>query len=456
MNLHNLPPAVQESLARLAKSSDRAPPTVFVGRSDEFDLLDDAVRGAQCGEPGHTVVIQGVPGAGKTALLNEYAVRLLTARDNAKPIIPVRLLPNVLKAPPMAIVQQIDKHFRTFEASDEWKRRINHVVDGASLLGNALFAAITRKDFNDFRLSAQSPESLPVALEDYLSFRFDRRDSTIVLLVDEAQNLSDASQVRDHLEMLHAGMEGHTQVVLVCLGLSDTTNRLRELGLSRLASDHVRSIGALSDEDAKRTVIGTLEIAFADFAFDEVSCDEVSCDEGRRTQWIETAAATILDESANFPHHLTNGCRALAKIVLDEGVNAVPPTGKLRERCREHKRRYYDARLRPWEKHTVALAHAFAGAKFEWTPIGDIVPVLMASDNYGRPVDADTATAVIEELCVNGYVENHMGVCRPVLPSLASHFMEMQRGAPAHSTAVQAVQAALSKRSEPAPERQAP
>ena len=76
-----LPASVRDSLARLAESSDRASPTVFAGREGEFALLGAATRGAQRGEPGHTVVIHGVPGAGKTALLNEYAARLLEVGD---------------------------------------------------------------------------------------------------------------------------------------------------------------------------------------------------------------------------------------------------------------------------------------------------------------------------------------------------------------------------------------
>ena len=434
---YELPPVVRDSLTRLAESSDRTSPAVFVGREDELGLLDSALRGVQRDEAGHTVVVQGLPGAGKTTLLNEYAARLLTANASAeRPIIPVPLQPGAINAPPAAIVQEIDRQFREFKASNEWGRRISRAVNGASLVAHALFAALTKKDFNDFRTSARSPDSLPIALEDYVAFRFDRRESTIVLLVDEAQNLHDTTRVRDHLGTLHGGIRGHTQVLLACFGLENTTDRLRELGLSRLATGHVRTIGALSNEDAKRTVTGALELALADFRFDEV----------RRASWIGGAAATILAESANFPHHLANGCRALAQIALQEGIGDEPPASSLRDQCREHKRQYYDARLHPWARHMTALVHAFTAAEVEWTPIEDVVLTLMAADDFGRPVDADTATTVIEELCASGYVERHLAVCRPVLPSLASYFEEMQRDAPPNSKAVRAVRAVLSER----------
>ena len=410
----NPPPNVRDSLARLAESSDRASPTVFAGREDEFGLLDAAARGAQRGEPGHTVVVHGVPGAGKTALLNEYAARLL---EGGGQIIAVPLRPGDLDAPPVAILQEIDRQFREFEASSTWRERLNRMADGASLLGNALFAASTKRDFNEFRPSAKAPNSLPVALDDYLAFRFDRRDNTIVLLVDEAQNLNDTVQVRRHLDTLHGGVKARTTVVLACFGLANTVDRLQELGLSRLATGHVGSIGALPDEDARRTVAGTLDATLADFAFQNGPNDDA-----RREQWIGTATTTILAESGNFPHHLANGCRALAAIVLDEGIGDKPPAERLRDRCREHRREYYDARLRPWAHHMTALAQAFSNEQDGWTPVADVKQALMAADDFGDPVDGETATRILKELCGNGYVEQHIGACRPVLPSLSSHF----------------------------------
>ena len=438
---------VRRSLALLAERSDRASPTVFAGREDEFGLLDIAVRGTQRNEGGHTVVIQGVPGAGKTALLNEYAGRLLTASDSPqKPVIPVPLLPGDINASPAAIVQAIDRQFREFEASNEWGRRVNTAVSGASVLGSALFATFTRKDFNDFRASARAPDSLATALEDYVAFRFDRRHSTIVLLVDEAQSLSDTVRVREHLLQLHDGIKGRTQVLLACFGLASTASRLRELGVSRLATNHVRSIGALADEDAERTVTGTLDVALADYSFDHTACGEALCRRGgplRRKRWTSAATATILAESANFPHHLANGCRAVASVALDEGIGEEPLEEKLRERCKAYKREYYDAILQPWADHSTALALALGGGEGEWAAISDVKQALMASDDFGDPVDRRRATAILKQLCANGYVAQRAGACRPELPSLSSYFQDLRRGFAPDNEVVQAAGAAM-------------
>lgn len=441
VTLNDLSPAVRESLVRLAETSDRATPAVFAGRSDEIDLLDSAVRGVQRREAGHTVVIQGVPGAGKTALLNEYAVRLLSAgADAERPVVPVPLQPAAIDAPPAAIVAAIDRQFRDFEESSEWKRRVNQALGGASLLGNAMFAALTRKSFKEFTPSAAAPDSFSVALDEYISFRFDRRKSTIVLLVDEAQNLYDTKQVRDFLETVHTSTTERTQVLLACFGLGNTASHLRELGLSRLATGHKRSIDVLLDDEAKRVVRGTLEVAFADHVFAEEPHDKA-----QRSRWIGAAAAAILEESANFPHHLTNGCRALARIVLEQGIGDDPPVRKLRELCRTQRREYYDARLEPWQDHTTALAEVFGAGTGEWVRVADAKGALMVADDLGDSMDAQTASAIVRDLRANGYIEVHAGKCRPALPSLTSHFAEIRNTLEADNEVVQAIRGAVDR-----------
>ncbi len=102
------------------------------------------------------------------------------------------------------------------------------------------------------------------------------------------------------------------------------------------------------DEDAQQVVTGTLQVALANYAFGGGSLADAQL-----ATWIGAAATAILAESGNFPHHLTNGCCALAELVLKEGIADRPPAGKLRDRCREHKREYYAARLQPWSYRRI-------------------------------------------------------------------------------------------------------
>ena len=305
---NQMPVDVRRSLERLAEAGDRSAPVVFAGREDEFALLERAIRGVHNGEEGHTVVIQGVPGAGKTALLGEFAARLLArGADERNPVIPVRLAATAMDSKPAAIVEEIDSAFRDLNASDWWRRAVDKATDGAHFLGNALFAAATRKPLSEFTVASRAPDSLNLVLNDYASLRLGRR-GTIALLVDEAQNLPDTPTVRRHLEALHVRGTGGSSVMLACFGLGNTVERLADLGLSRLATGHVRTVGALSGEDAREVVAGTLDVVFAQHTFADGPLDEQA-----REQWIGVATDAIVGESGGFPHHLTNGCRALRK-----------------------------------------------------------------------------------------------------------------------------------------------
>ena len=433
---------LQESLTRLAETSDRVSPTVFVGRNDEFDLLNTAVRAVRRGEVGRTVVVSGVPGAGKTALLNEYATRLVGAeQDDGGAVIPVPLRFDELDAPPAALMQAMDRQLAALREPDSWRGKANRLVAKASWMGNALSAIATKKNFREFLPSAQAPSSLDAALADYALTRFDVKSSTFVLLVDEAQNLADTKQVKSYLSAMHNGVNGDAKVLLACFGLESTQQRLVDLGLSRLSRDHARSIGPLSSHDAREAVRGTIEVALSDHTFGEGSSDQ-----RRREQWINTATNAILSQSANFPHHLTNGCISLAQILLKKGIGDEPPLQALTTECRRCKREYYEARLRSWEDHWTALAHAFSDDGEGWTPADDVRQVLMAADDAGDPVKKKKVNAILNSLRAHGYVEHRNQFYRLALPSLVSHFQELRREMDPRNQATAAVGAVLAER----------
>ena len=428
---------LRESLTQLAETSDRVSPTVFAGREDEFDLLDTAVRAVRRGEVGRTVVVSGVPGAGKTALLNEYATRLMAAeRDDDGPVIPVPLRFDEIDAPPAALMQAMDRQLAALWSPDSWRCKASRPTAKASWMGNALSAIATKKSFRELLPSAQAPNSLDAALADYASTRFNVKSSTFVLLVDEAQNLADAKQVKSYLSAMHNGVHGGAKVLLACFGLANTQQRLVDLGLSRLSRDHARSIGPLSSDDARKAVHGTIEIALSGHAFDA----------HRREQWIDAAANAILSQSANFPHHLTNGCISLAQILLKNGIGNEPPLHDLTMECRRCKREYYEARLRPWEDHWTALAHAFSDDGEGWTPADDVRQVLMAAGDAGDPVKKKQAASILNALRAHGYVEHRNQRYRLTLPSLAAHFKDLRQELDPRNQATAAVRAALPER----------
>ena len=414
-------PALRAALARMAEVSDRTPPAVFVGREDEIALLDAAVQGVRRGDVGHTVVVQGLPGAGKTALLHEYGARILASDASGGLVVPVPLGPEDLDMPPLAMVKTIDQSVLDHDAQGTWRRRINQVLAKGMVVGDMVVAAMTKKTIGDFAPTSAAPESFGLALNEYAAFRFGAKATTFLLLLDEAQNVPDTNRARAYLSAIHRGIGGGVNVALACFGLSNTTERLRGLGLSRLESDHVRTLGVLSNDEAEDTVRQTLALALADFTFDHGAFDE-----RERSRWIGTATDAIVKDSANFPHHLANGCKALGRIVLAEGISREPPVGKLHEMCGKRRREYYDARLVPWRNHMTALAYGFGEAAAGWCSVSDIVKAIMAADEYGMPVQRQTAINALEGLRDASLIEVSKGACRPVVPSMGSYFRELR------------------------------
>ena len=427
-------------MARMADVSDRTRPAVFVGREDEIALLDAAVRGVRRGDVGHTVVVQGLPGAGKTALLHEYGSRVLASDASSGLVVPVPLGPEDLDMPPLAMVKTIDQSFLDHDAQGTWRRRINQVLAKGMVVGDMVVAAMTKKTIGDFKPTADAPESFGLALNEYAAFRFGAKSTTFLLLLDEAQSVPDTNRARAYLSALHRGMGGGVKVVLACFGLSNTTERLRGLGLSRLASDHVRTLDVLSNDEAKETVRKTLELALADFTFDHGSFDE-----RERSLWIETATNAILKDSGNFPHHLANGCKELGRILLAEGISREPPVGRLREMCSKRRREYYDARLAPWRNHITALAYGFGEAAAGWSSVADVVNAVMAADEYGMPVQRQTAIAALEGLRAASLIEVSKGACRPVVPSMGAYFRELRADGGQDNAVAMALRAALAQ-----------
>ena len=404
----------------MAEASDRASPVVFGGRDGEFDLLDRAVRGTQRGEAGHTVVVKGVPGAGKTALLNEYADRLLRAEDeHDRVVVPVPMQAGDLDAPPEALVRLVDDEFKKVNESSKWRSRVDQWSGRAALVGNMVFAAATKRRFGEFLPSARAAHSIKAALDDYMAFKLDDRPCTVVLLVDEAQNLNGTNMVKRHLQALHGGIGGRTQVLLACFGLGNTDERLADLGLSRLATDHVTTISVLDKDAAKDVVKGTVAHMVSDHRFADAFDEQV------RREWIGKASAPILSEGADFPHHLANGCRALAAILLRDGIGDEPPVTDIASESGRHKRSYYEARLRKWSNHTTALACAFEKPDRGSTRTSRVKRALSTFDNDGDVVAGATASAMVKELRAHGYIESNGAFCRPALPSMASHFRQL-------------------------------
>ena len=119
--------------------------------------------------------------------------------------------------------------------------------------------------------------------------------------------------------------------------------------------------------------------------------------------WRNAAKALILEESADFPHHIVNGVRGVCRIVLSGGFQhpGELELDTLRQVCRSSKDEYFRARLEPFVEHTAALAAALYGADGE-VDRDVMLRALETCDNNGRPVTGDVALSVLKGLIERG------------------------------------------------------
>ena len=426
-----LPDHIDAALRDYDRRRDRASPPVFVGRAGELSFLRDAVAAAQSGAEGVTALLQGVPGVGKSALCSHFEKELGATMADDKPVAVIAKDCDFFDRPAVSMVKElaVDVPVRV-----ERLRRLPGFEQAENHIGRALgFATAPLKRGSSLDLAMQAmnldPSSTLGAALDTFAETMWPPGITLILAVDEMQNMEDTPQVRRNLQAIY-GKRFDTNVAIVGFGLQNAAERLRNLGLSRLGADQIRTLGCMDAADAARLVDETFD--YLGIASEHEPWRAYARQLGFGiddwTRWRRAAKAVVLEESADFPHHLVNGARAVCRIVLGGEFRhpARRELGVLRQQCRHSKEEYYAARLAPVANHTLAVAAAFRNANDAGeVDTAVVLDALEESDNGGRGTDAETAAAVLREL-VDGGLLTRRGSTMAALsvPSLAAYLAE--------------------------------
>ena len=426
-----MPSHIEAALRDYDRRRDRASPPVFVGRAGEISFLHDAVAAAQSGAEGITAVVQGVPGAGKSALCRQFEKEIRAAMEAGKPLAVVAKDCDFFDRPPVSMVKELaaDVPVRV-----DLLRRLPGFEKAEDHVGRAIgfaTALLKRGSSLDLALQAMNLDqwsSLGVALDTFAENMWPN-GITLILAVDEMQNMEDTPQVRRNLQAIHSKRFA-TNIAIVGFGLQNAAARLRALGLSRLGADQVRALGCMGGAEAERLI---------DETFDHLGLASENADwrsyAGRLgfgpddwTNWRNAAKAVILEESANFPHHLVNGARAVCRIVLGGELRhpGKHELSTLRQQCLASKQEYYTARLAPFADHTLAVAAALRKANDDGEVDAAIVrDALEASDNSGRRTAGVTATALLVGLFDTGLLQRRGATMATVeVPSMAGYLAD--------------------------------
>ena len=331
-------------MRRLVARGDRERPDVFVGRGEPIAALTANLQNIEAagGIRGATRVIQGAPGAGKTALLNELQARWESnaAAGTAQP-------PLVLNVQP-----------------DAFSSRIGLVAELHRSMGGGDLELATGSESRDSRAGMRGfgvegtrgttstravagPEITFRTLRD----RFPKWQRPIVLLVDEAQQIrpdaertetADATPLNLAVAELHRGDHG-LAILPIYFGLATTRAHIADLGASRLADEATHGLDALSEGESYRGAHETLA------GYRPLGSKQ----ELRR--WAQACA----DASDGWPQHLHNNIRACCETLADAGGDlGQGDLAAAMAKGAQMRQRYYDERSEAVGRHTAAAMQA--------------------------------------------------------------------------------------------------
>ena len=303
----------------------------FGGRTAEFDgFRRGALALAEGAVGGESIIVQGAPGAGKTALMLECMEAVRRHSTPPDPWVAVQLEPDILASASdllSVIAQQVAIERLRLAETVSSARAV--AVRTATILEKARREVLER-GFQALgtQLGAESSAQHTAA------WLFRRAAShfggvRIVTFVDEAQNIPVGKRARATIDRLHRGTEGIALLPLF-FGLSNTERVLGECGISRPGSERLFELRPMTSDES----VGSLAEAFDAYGFGAPGIE--------RDRWIRALA----DESQGWPQHLNrmavaagtemrnNGCR-LERASLRRAISA----------GRKMKRDYYEKRL---------------------------------------------------------------------------------------------------------------
>ena len=349
------PPAAPLPLDEWLDLADRAEvgrEPFFRGRDAEYEIFRKSANSLNTGHiGGGTMIFQGAPGAGKSALMAECmeAVRQHSTPDD--PWIAVKVRPENLESAMevvMLLIEAVNQEGERFSEilSDSGAKKLESIMEigrkvyhdlsqrGVGIAG----ISIGGKSSNDRDPKAYSQRVFHNAAGLLKNFR-------IVVFVDEAQNTSVKDTTKGVLDCLH-DPPADIPLVTAFFGLSDTEDILKNGGLSRPADERVTNLGVLSHEEASDAIRGVFEAyGFAGSRKD-------------RQMWIER----LTELSQGWPQHVNRVAVAAARVIQDHGSEI--RTEFIQEALDDGQRRkenYYATRLaacsqEPFIYKQIALA----------------------------------------------------------------------------------------------------
>ena len=288
-----------DALKHFAELTDREASPFFGGRTEEIATVEHALKRIQekaledhlCPAAGETMLFQGAPGAGKSALLYHLAKVWRSSERNA-PLVVNTALTHYVDERRLAlhIAEAVDPAIAASFRRSETTHSSSRTDIGGGVPG--VFTGSGSAESG--RQAANAPAEISL---DAVKRALSDSKRPIVLILDEAQGLEvyDVKSVLPLITRLHTGDHGGP-FLAVFAGLAYLSGVLRERGISRFSQGHEITLSALASEEATEIVLRML----TEF--------RVHGDKELKSQWAQTLAK----ESCGWPQHLHVSMQALA------------------------------------------------------------------------------------------------------------------------------------------------
>ncbi len=292
-----------DALRRFSELPDREATPYFGGRADEIGLVERALNrirdrardGHWHPSGGETILFQGAPGAGKSALLHHLVRSWRSAGQEAPAAVAIEASHYAdERALALHVAEAVDPAL-----SAQFRRSVTTHSSTTKSLGAGIPGFATGDAAAETGRQAASVPAEPSLAN--VGKALSKSGQCIALILDEAQDLEgfDADSVRPVVSKIHKGSHGGP-FLAVFAGLAHSQSVLQDRGISRFSRGHDRTLEALSFGDAVEIV----HLMLAD-------C-RVRGDRETKRQW----AHALANESCGWPQHLHVAVQALAVQLL--------------------------------------------------------------------------------------------------------------------------------------------
>lgn len=293
----------KRALESFLMQTEGAPPPVFVGREGVIDDIALAAgqvwQGAGAGRRGMektTRLVQGAPGAGKSAILNEIA------QNPGRLCMAGGMVPMVLALKsgdirePIDILRPLAEKMHPAKAR-EFMARTGRNTSGEAGFGPGFFRFVRKREVG---IEHAEPDANWSTFSAWAAQHggFAR---PVILAIDEAQRFDRVPE--DPLSKLFQGLHDGCglPIALVLAGLGDTGHAAGKMDLTRIPAGQTHNMGRFSDCEARKFMLG--------------SCAHF----GIGTAGFEAEVERLAEPCDGWPRHLHIVLKALGREALRTG-----------------------------------------------------------------------------------------------------------------------------------------